>query len=186
MKLFSKINILRQVCLRRACLRQVCFRRVCRFVLIINLAIIGILGLFPCWWILKHTQLHLCLTPSLEGIRALLFYKTSPQEIKRGDIVAIQGHVYKYLGIKPYAKRAIGFPGDSIIREKNIIKIGSRILSLVEKTHEGQPLTPTTLHVVPEGYLFVAGDHPRSIDSRYEEFGVVKEENIWGKACLKW
>ena len=83
-------------------------------------------------------------------------------------------------------KRAIGFPGDFIIREKNTIKIGSRILSLVEKTHEGHPLTPTTLNVVPEGYLFVAGDHPRSIDSRYEEFGVVKEENIWGRGIFTW
>lgn len=186
MRFLSKINALRQAYYRRTCSRQVCFRRVCRFGLIINLGIIGLLGLIPCWWVLKHTQLHLCLTPSLDGICALVFYKTPIHEIKRGDIVAIQGHVYKHLGINPYAKRVIGFPGDSIIREQDIIKVGSRTLILVEKTFEGLPLTPITLNVIPEGYLFVAGDHSRSIDSRYEEFGLVTADKVWGKAVFAW
>lgn len=186
MNFLSKINTLKQAYYRRAYYRQTCPRRVCGFGLIISLGIIGFLGLFPCWWVLHHTQLHLCLTPSLDGIRALVFYKTTSHEIKRGDIVAIQGHSYKHLGIKPYAKRVIGFPGDPIVREQDTLKINSRTLVFVEKTYEGLPLTPTTFTVVPEGYLFVAGDHPRSIDSRYEEFGLVREENIWGKAAFAW
>lgn len=134
--------------------------------------------------LLHHTQLHFCLTPSLDGIHVLLFQKITP--IKRGDIVAIRGHDYKHLGIQPYAKRVIGFAGELIIKEKYSIKVGERLLPLMEKTREGQPLTPIMSTVVPEGYLFVAGDHPRSIDSRYEEFGFVPVEKVWGKAILAW
>lgn len=143
-----------------------------------------ILMVFTGWLLLHHTQLHLCLTPSLEGIRFLVFQKVTP--IKRGDIVAIQGHDYKHLGVQPYAKRVIGFTGDPIIREESLIKIGSRTLPLIEKTKEGHPLTPITHRIVPTGYLFVAGDHPRSIDSRYEEFGLVPVEKVWGKAIWQW
>jgi type IV secretory pathway protease TraF len=148
-----------------------------------NLGIIAFLGLF---WILAHTQLHLCLTSSLEGIRVLLFYKTPVHEIKHNDIVFIKGHDYRYLGVQPYSKRVIGFPRDPIIRENNALKVGSRILPLIEKTMEGHPLTPIAHDVVPEGYLFVAGDHPRSIDSRYEEFGLVPVGKIWGKGAWSW
>lgn len=36
-------------------------------------------------------------------------------------------------------------------------------------------------NVVPEGYVFVEGDNPSaSHDSRYEDFGLVSIEDIWG------
>lgn len=35
--------------------------------------------------------------------------------------------------------------------------------------------------VIPDGYVFVAGDNSQtSYDSRYEEFGLVSEDMIWG------
>ena len=37
-----------------------------------------------------------------------------------------------------------------------------------------------------EGYVFVAGDHPKSFDSRYDEFGLVNIENIQGRAIWWW
>ena len=148
--------------------------------LIFNLVLMTFTG----WLLLYHTQLHLCLTPSLDGIRVLLFQKVMP--IRRGDIVAIEGHSYKHLGVQPYAKRVLGFAGDAIVKEGNTIKIGKRVLPLIERTKEGHLLTPTTHDIVLEGYLFVAGDHPRSIDSRYEEFGLVPMEKVWGKAILAW
>lgn len=148
--------------------------------LIFNLVLMAFTG----WLLLHHTQLHLYLTPSLDGIHVLLFQKVMP--IQKGDIVAIEGHAYKHLGVQPYAKRVIGFAGDLIVREENVIKVGTRTLPLLEKTKEGHPLTPITHNIVPEGYLFVAGDHPRSIDSRYEEFGLVAQEKVWGKAVITW
>ncbi len=57
---------------------------------------------------------------------------------------------------------------------------------LLDQTTGGDPLTPLSTKVIPEGTLFVLGDHVRSFDSRYEEFGLVKVENVWGKAVMKW
>lgn len=37
-------------------------------------------------------------------------------------------------------------------------------------------------NTVPEGYVFVIGDNPNhSYDSRYESFGLVPLEDVWGK-----
>lgn len=122
--------------------------------------------------------------------------------IKRGDIVSIQDYEPAYVGKKPFAKRVLGLPGDLILKDKNTVVIVPKIcvsknpiskadmpitsepvvLPLLEKTSEGKPLTPLSATSVPEGYIFVAGDNPNSFDSRYEEFGLVPLEKIWGKA----
>lgn len=191
MRLFPKfyiprLNNLRSFCLKQFCFKQFCYRHGYKIALTGNVILIGLPGAFLCCWVITHTQLHFCLTPSLENIRILLFYKVLPHEIKRGDIVAIQGHTYKYLGQKHYAKRVVGLPGDPIHREQDILTVGTRHLSLMDKTLEWQPLTPITLTVVPKEHVFVAGDHVRSIDSRYEEFGLVFQRNIFGKAIFAW
>ena len=59
-------------------------------------------------------------------------------------------------------------------------------LPLLDQTKDGKPLTPLRVEIVPEGYVFVAGDHLRSFDSRYEEFGLVSQQNLWGKAASTW
>lgn len=167
---------------RRSRFTKCCRGQVSKLGMTIHFVIIGFLITLICWWVLSHTQLHLCLTPSLDGARALLFYKTPAREIKRGDIVYIRGHDYKYLGPQPYAKRVIGFSGDPIVKKKDAIRIGGKTLPLISKTREGQPLTPIAYDHIPQGYFFVTGDHPRSIDSRYEEFGLVPVGKVWGKA----
>lgn len=40
-------------------------------------------------------------------------------------------------------------------------------------------------NIVPEGYVYVLGDNPESShDSRYEDFGLVSVERIWGKVAF--
>lgn len=139
------------------------------------------------------TRLDVCLTKSLDGVNYVLTLKRGfpfQPPIAQGDIVSIIGHTPQYVGLVPgkhiFAKRVLGLPGDRILRRKNSLRVGSQTLHLLSETKEGQPLTPLTFNIVPEGTLFVVGDHPRSFDSRYEEFGLVKEENIWGKGLLIW
>jgi signal peptidase I len=137
-----------------------------------------------------YTQLLENVSESLDDVRYLLILKTT--KIKRGDIVSIQGHTPHYVGDHNFTKRVIGLPGDSITRDKTHLTIKAQngafaiTLPLLTQTKESQPLTPLSLNVVPQGYLFVTGDHLRSFDSRYEEFGLVRKENIYGKALLKW
>lgn len=139
--------------------------------------------------IATFTRFDICLTKSLDGVHYLLTLKRDfpfQHPISHGDIVSIHGHTPQYVGKHIFAKRVLGLPGDRIVRQKNSLKIHSETLPLLTETKEGQPLTPLGLTVVPKGTLFVVGDHPRSFDSRYEEFGLVNAENIWGKAVLWW
>jgi len=142
------------------------------------------------WWLTTYTQLLESASESLEGIHYILVYKSA--SIKRGDIVLIQGHTPQYVGEKPFTKRVIGLAGDRITRGKKGLEIKARnssvstIFPLLKKTKEGQALTALPIQIVPEGTLFVVGDHPRSFDSRYEEFGLVPVEKVWGKAVLSW
>lgn len=141
-------------------------------------------------WLATHTQLLEAASESLEDVHYVLVHKSS--SIKRNDIVLIQGHAPQYVGEKLFTKRVIGLPGDIIIKHQKGLEIKAKNSSvsttfpLLDKTKEGQTLTPLPLQSVPEGYLFVVGDHPRSFDSRYEEFGLVPMGKAWGKAMVKW
>ncbi|MBY0501646.1 MAG: signal peptidase I [Alphaproteobacteria bacterium] len=143
-----------------------------------------------CWVVTFYTKLALCASDSLKGIHYALFLKSA--SINRGDIVLIPNYPVPYVGEKSLSKRVFGLPGDRISRDKEGIKIASqdpdlknsnpKHLPLLEKTSKGEPLTPLSERVIPAGYVFVAGDNTRSFDSRYEEFGLVPIEKIWGKA----
>lgn len=136
------------------------------------------------------TQLLENVSESLDDVRYLLVLKTS--NIKRGDIVSIRGHTPQYVGDHIFTKRVIGLPGDYIIQGKNHLTLKAQngafsiTLPLLIQTKEERPLTPLSSQIIPEGTLFVTGDHLRSFDSRYEEFGLIPMEKIYGKALLKW
>ncbi len=148
----------------------------------------------------SQTRLRECLSDSLDGINYVLFLKS--RSIQRGDIVSIQGHREDHVGTLPkwpYAKRVLGIPGDRIIHNKSgitVIPKESDGLSLLTKTSKGKLLTPIVpfngdqfngwSKTIPEGCLFVAGDNPKSFDSRYKEFGLVPMEKVWGKGVFTW
>lgn len=142
------------------------------------------------WIITSQTQLRECLSDSLDGLHYILFLKS--KSVKRGDIVEIRGHREDHVGdLKkwPYSKRVLGVAGDHILHNGygiTIIPKESYELSLLKETSKGKPLTPLSTNTIPEGYLFVAGDNPQSFDSRYEEFGLVPIEKIWGKGVFTW
>ncbi|HVL22457.1 MAG TPA: signal peptidase I [Thermomicrobiales bacterium] len=89
---------------------------------------------------------------------------------------------------KPYIKRIIGLPGDTVeIRDEGVYINGER---LNEPYLEGNPTrcqTGVTQYcgplTVPDGQLFVLGDNRNnSEDSRY--FGTVPQGNVIGKAWI--
>lgn len=150
------------------------------------------IGLFMAMggWLTTYTQLLEVSSHSLEGIHYLLMVKGA--SMKRGDIVSIQGHTPQYIGNYNFTKRVIGLPRDQIIKTQNHLTLKAQngafsiTLPLLTQTKEGQPLTPLSHDVVPEGHIFVIGDHLRSFDSRYEEFGLVALEKIYGKGVFTW
>ncbi|MDI9635788.1 signal peptidase I [Geitlerinema splendidum] len=150
---------------------------------------IGIFSIILCGFAI-YTQLLENVSESLDDVRYLLILKTT--KIKRGDIVSIQGHTLQYVGEHIFTKRVVGLPGDQIIKNKTHLTLKAQngafsiTFPLLTQTKDGQPLTPLSLEVVPQAHAFVTGDHLRSFDSRYEEFGLVPMEKIYGKALLKW
>lgn len=144
--------------------------------------------------ITQQTQLLECASESLKDVRYILVVKGLG--FKRGDIISIKNHKVAYATETNFAKRVLGLPGDRVLQnnaETRIIirnaskrKLEAIKLPLLTHTKEGKLLTPLGAPVIPEGYVFVGGDHPRSFDSRYEEFGLVPFAKIWGKGVLAW
>lgn len=74
----------------------------------------------------------------------------------------------------PLAKQIIGLPGDFVTIKNKTLYINERCYGLIqERTSAGDPIHPIPEGKIPEGYLFVYASHPKSFDSRYEEFGLV-------------
>ncbi len=176
--------------------------------------IISLFFLF-CWLVVSQTRLRECLSDSLDGINYVLFLKSSSiQRGDIVSIQGHREDHVGTLPKWPYAKRVLGIPGDRIIHNKSgitVIPKESDGLSLLTTTSKGKLLTPIVpfngdpfngdpfnglpldgsplnglSKTIPEGCLFVAGDNPKSFDSRYKEFGLVPMEKVWGKGVFTW
>jgi conjugal transfer pilin signal peptidase TrbI len=99
----------------------------------------------------------------------LQVYHLKPE---KGDLCA-----FNFVGFR-FLKYIVGTAGDEIRNLNGVIYVG---LTKVGKATKTKLLTPIEDGVVPEGYIFAAGTHPESFDSRYQEFGLVKTSDIRGK-----
>lgn len=86
-------------------------------------------------------------------------------------------------------KEIKGLPGDFISQAYQEIgvnkldlstKNGVKTFSLLNKYSDGGVLDPMSNQHIPKGQYFVAGVHPKSYDSRYADFGLIKQSQIWG------
>lgn len=59
----------------------------------------------------------------------------------------------------------------------DFLKIGKH----KERSKDGRLLSPVKAGVIPQGKVFVVGDHQRSFDSRYEELGLIPEKVLQGR-----
>jgi signal peptidase I len=106
-------------------------------------------------------------------------------ELKRFDIIVFYPHGRK--SEEYYVKRIIGLPGETIQIKGSDIYIDGEVL---KEDYGKDPITYAGLAAEPivlgEDEYFVMGDNREvSLDSRYEEVGVVKKENIGGRAVLR-
>lgn len=146
-------------------------------------AYLGIAALFAVG-VIYQTRMVLCATDSLDGINGMIASRTS--QLNRGDFAYIKGHK-NALFKKDFVKRVVGLPGDTIVLKGDCLWVANRCVGkLLNKTRNGLPLTPIAEGVVPPGHIFVGGDHERSFDSRYQEFGLVKQSEVWGKGAILW
>lgn len=132
----------------------------------------------------QHTMLLIAQSQSLP-YRYFLLIKNS--SVKKGDFIAIQNHPLADIQNVILTKKLIGLPGDKITLNGQIMRINQEWQgALHTQNTQGHPLRPLALRTIPKGFVFVAGSHTGSLDSRYAEFGLVEERHILGKAYGLW
>ena len=131
---------------------------------------------------------------TLEPDQYVLVDKLTPRfdTYKRGDIVVFNPPVaWQQENGTPYIKRVIGVGGDKVdIHDGNVYVNGTQLEEPYVFKEDGQsqptedPLNMSEW-VVPDGELFLMGDHRgSSADSR--EFGTVKIGDVIGRAGLRY
>ena len=100
----------------------------------------------------------------------------------------ITGSMYKECLIK----RIIAEPGQTIDidPEKEEVRVNGKVLNepYIKQTINDMPFKAFDYPItVPDGYYFVMGDNRReSADSRYPDIGLIKKDQIYGKALIKY
>jgi signal peptidase I len=111
---------------------------------------------------------------------------------ERGDIVVFQPpETAPGEAVVPFIKRVIGLPGETVeLRNGKVFVDGVELDEpyIFEESGVPQPTDPTdgeTEWVIPDGRLFVMGDHRRnSSDSR--SFGPIEISGVIGRAWLRY
>lgn len=111
------------------------------------------------------------------------YYPFDPPD--RGDVIVFEPPTGSD---KPYIKRIIGLPGEAVTFGGGNVFIDGELLDedyIAERTRCNASRSDTCDVVVPDGYVYVLGDHrTNSSDSR--AFGAVPVENVVGKAWLSY
>jgi signal peptidase I len=109
-----------------------------------------------------------------------------PPVTQRGDIATTCANGKYADDETPFIKRVIGVPGDTVEVKAGSVWVNNVKLSepYIDTDGNTEPLTDITQWTVPDGCLFVLGDHrTKSQDSR--EFGMVKSSEVIGRAWLR-
>ncbi len=154
--------------------------------LIIDLVVVIVLALAAAFFfrpvIVKETSMQPTVQPNDYVVTARQAYRFG--EVERGDIVVFRSGDKDPSGKdRLLIKRVIGLPGDIIsIRGGQLWRNGSALYE--GYTWSGKTDGNVYNLVVPEGEIFVMGDHREvSLDSR--SFGCVKQSALEGKAVFR-
>jgi signal peptidase I len=111
--------------------------------------------------------------------------------MKRGDYIQFYNKNTKYYRGEKFTKMLLAKEGDILEIEQfekpienmqAIIKFWGAVLQVKDYTSLGTKLHLNNTMVIPKNKLFVIGLHNDSFDSRYQEFGLIDEEEVIGVA----
>jgi len=103
---------------------------------------------------------------------AFFLAKLNPINIPRGAYVIFEHIVLNEK--KRLIKKVIGITHDEIKVKNNEVWVNeAKVGEIKSYSKTGLPLSPIQESCIPEGFIFAAGTHPDSFDSRYENFGLV-------------
>lgn len=126
--------------------------------------------------------------PTLQEFNFLFLSKQSYRfgEPKHGDIIVFHTALRTETGDeKMLIKRVIGLPGDTIDIADGKVSIDGEVQD-EPYTFEDYTSGEVKDLVIPDDYLFVMGDNRQhSIDSRDPTVGLVKIDDVYGKAVFR-
>lgn len=106
-------------------------------------------------------------------------------EPKDGDIIVFSTELLQEDGDrKDLVKRIIGVSGDHIKIENSKVYVNDK---LIAEPYIHDNYTEGNIDiVVPKGKIFAMGDNrEKSLDSRYEDVGLVNEKDVMGKVMIR-
>lgn len=126
------------------------------------------------------------LTPSLPYRMAVLQHR--PHALRRGDFIVFSfaGEAQlRYPGLRgqPFFKIVRGVPGDVVtVAGRRVAINGEDVGAAKTQAYDHRPLTPITPTIIPSGHYYVQGTSPDSFDSRYQDSGLIRAEQVIGVA----
>jgi conjugal transfer pilin signal peptidase TrbI len=123
-------------------------------------------------------------TPSLPYRIAWLVH--GPHPLRRGDFIVFSfdgAAQARYPGLhgQPFFKIVRGLPGDAVtVTGRHVAINGEEVGVAKMQAYDHRPLDPITPTVIPPGHYYVQGTSPASFDSRYQDSGLVRAEQVVG------
>ena len=123
-------------------------------------------------------------TPSLPYRVAWLQYHHP--SLRRGDFIifSFSGEAQtRYPGLRgqPFFKIVRGLPGDVVtVAGRHVAINGEEVGVAKTNAYDHRPLVPITPTFIPRGQYYVQGTSPDSFDSRYQDSGLVRAEQVIG------
>ncbi|WP_434778550.1 S26 family signal peptidase [Neisseria sp. Ec49-e6-T10] len=126
------------------------------------------------------------LSDSLPGTAYLIIKK--PSQIQKGDLVSYKYYGFLYPKRTPFMKMVKGVHGDIVTQKGREYFINGQSVGIAkDKSLSGFPLEANHFTgKIPPGKVWVATPSVNSLDSRYEDNGLISEGQIEGKAYLLW
>lgn len=108
-----------------------------------------------------------------ESLPHKMYFGTSIKlQHKVGDIITFDHPKFPV----PLAKIIVGMPGDTIAIKNNRVYVGGIERGSILRLHHSY--APIASQIIPDGYVYVWAPHPKSLDSRYQMLGLVKQSDI--------
>ncbi len=118
-------------------------------------------------WYIPKVGIRINRTESLPY--TLFISREANGNVSNGDYVSLM----RPESAIPIMKLVAGLPGDQIETQS-----GRVLVSGIDHGPISEKLTPIRNQIIPEGHLFLVGQHDESFDSRYSEFGLVAFEEL--------
>jgi conjugal transfer pilin signal peptidase TrbI len=138
-----------------------------------------ILLFVACLISLPHLDLRI-LYSKTKSLRYSWFLETPnrSQLLEKGDYISL----YHELSPIILAKQVYGIPGDRIAVEDGVLLINDYpVCHILQRSKSGIEYTPLAVQAIPNGHYLVLGHHEESYDSRYQEFGLISEDQVEGR-----